>query len=120
MYNEEFSIEGDVLGVKLKGTFPTELINTMENAFTPLMEACKVNKCKKVLIDASELLLNFETMDLFKAGEQLASYSKEISKVAILTTKEYYSQFFEDVATNRGANVQIFINGEKARGWLHS
>jgi hypothetical protein len=119
MYKEEFSVEGDVLVVRLSGEFPREMLEREANVFEPLAEACMQHGCIKVLIDARGLEVRMETMELFRAGDDLASLVPRGLRVALVARSDTVDDgFFENVASNRGASVKVFTDPEAARRWV--
>ncbi len=119
MYEENFSVDGDVLVVVLKGAFPKkEIFGSGENVFTQLGNACSQHCLCKVLVDARELEISMETMDLFRSGSDLAGIAEPGFRAAMVTRPELIDRFFEDVAANRGACVCVFTDVGEARAWL--
>jgi hypothetical protein len=119
VYEEKFSVDGDVLVVVLKGPFPKkQIFGSAENVFTQLGNACSQHGLCKVLLDARELEVRMETMDLFRSGSDLAGIAEPGFRAALVARPELIDRFFEDVAANRGACVRVFTDAEEARAWL--
>ena len=57
-------------------------------------------------------------MTRFFTGEHIAKHWGHPFRVAGLWTKEFYTRFAENVAVNRFADIQIFLEKEKALEWL--
>lgn len=117
-YYEDFRIENGVLHVCLSGKFPNELLNSKENLFQPLIDACKAHNCAKALIDARNLQVDFGTMAMFRSGEDAAFLSRIGLRIALLAREDAIDPFFEDVVTNRGGDVGIFTDIKAASDWL--
>jgi hypothetical protein len=117
-YIEDFRFEDGVLHVRLSGEFPMERLHKGQNLFQPLVDACATHKCDKALIDARDLQVNMDTLEMFQAGEDVVSVTSKGLRTAILAREDMLDRFFEDVAVNRGAIVKVFTDLETARDWL--
>jgi hypothetical protein len=119
MYDQHFSVDGDVLIATLRGQFPKELLQELPNAFSPLADECKLHGLSKALIDARSLEVELDTLQLFQAGKNLSEEPANQLIVAIVAPyKQKIDPFFEIVAANRGAVVKIFTEFDEARNWL--
>ncbi len=118
VYEQGFRFEDGIVQVHLSGHFPNELLKTKQNVFQPLTDACAEHNCKKVLIDARDLQVEMGTMDLFKAGKDVAALMLNGIRIACLAREDMIDPFFEDVAINRGAIVSVFTEMDRAREWL--
>ena len=117
-YNEEFRVEDGMLYVRLSGEFPNELLHSGENLFQPLINACSTHNCKKALIDARDLHVDFGTWALFQAGKDAAFLTRVGLRIALLAREDMLDSFFDDVVYNRGGVVGIFTDMDTARHWL--
>jgi len=117
-YQVDFQILNGVLHVQLSGTFPNELLHKGENAFQPLIDACAEYGCKKALIDARDLQVDFDTLDLFEIGGDTAILTRAGLQVALLAREDMLDSFFQDVAYNRGSLVRVFTDKNTASEWL--
>ena len=117
-YTQAYRVEGGVMQVKLAGTFPNELLRSEGNLFAPLIENCKENNCRKAVVDARDLEVDFDTVALFRAGVDASDLHSFGLRVALVARKEMISSFFDDVTHNRGAPVQVFSDMEAACAWL--
>ncbi|MBN1433417.1 hypothetical protein JW921_01575 [Candidatus Fermentibacterales bacterium] len=117
-YEEGFRLEDGVLHVRLSGEYPMERLRGEQNVFQPVIDSCSSNDCRKVLVDARNLETDFDTMELFRAGADVASLARNGIRVALLAREEMLDPFFEDVAVNRGGNVAIFTDDAEALAWL--
>jgi hypothetical protein len=95
-----------------------ERLHKGQNLFQPLVDACATHKCDKALIDARDLQVNMDTLEMFQAGEDVVSVTSKGLRTAILAREDMLDRFFEDVAVNRGAIVKVFTDLETARDWL--
>ncbi|MDH4230975.1 MAG: hypothetical protein OEW04_02975 [Nitrospirota bacterium] len=118
-YNEDFRFEGGVLHVHLSGKFPNELLGRGENLFQRLIDACSAHNCKKALIDARDLQVDFDTMALFRAGQDAAFLTRVGLRIAMLAREDMLDPFFDTVVANRGGRIGIFTDMDSARDWLH-
>jgi hypothetical protein len=119
-YHQRFQIKEGVLHVRLSGEFPDELLQKLENLFQPLIDACSEYHCKKVLIDARNLNVDFDTLTLFRSGKDAATLADIGLRVALLARKDMLDPFFDDVASNRSGHVCIFTHMGSALDWLKS
>jgi len=117
-YNEDFRIEKGVLTVRLSGEFPKERLRGGNNIFQPLIDACSNNNCKKALIDARDLQVNFDTLDLFQTGGDAAILTRIGLRIALLAREDMLDPFFDNVTFNRGGRIGIFTDMDTAREWL--
>ena len=117
-YNEDFRFEDGVLHIRLSGKFPNERLGKRENLFQPLVDACSTHNCKKALVDARDLQVDFGTIALFRAGNDAAFMSRIGLRVALLAREEMLDPFFDHVVSNRGGNVGIFTDMKRALDWL--
>lgn len=117
-YIEEFVFKDQVLQVHLSGNFPNELFHKEENLFQPLIDACSTHKCKKVLVDARDLTVNFDTFQTYDAGKNAAILSHLSLRVALLAREDMIDPFFENVVSNRGGKIGLFTDKQAALAWL--
>ncbi len=121
-YNLKFDVEGDILRVTATGQ------RTFENVLTMAQEiraACVEKDRKKVLIDVRDLEGRLSEM-----GEYLvpAEHFPKIRDRSVITTCAIVDRgedrdrdkFFENVAVNRGFNLQIFSDPDAAVAWLRT
>jgi hypothetical protein len=117
-YVEEYRVEDAVMHVRLSGTYPNARLASSENLFQPLIEACRRGNCRRVIVDARELQVNFNTAALFRAGVDAATLNEFNLCVALVARKDMISPFFDDVIRNRCARVEVFKELESARSWI--
>jgi hypothetical protein len=85
-----------------------------------LSEACKKYKCLKVFAESSSQKRRLSSLDAFQSGSQ-ASESIPGVKLAICIyeyTPDETTEFFKNVAYNRGATIEFFNDKQKALAWL--
>ena len=117
-YNEEFRFEDGVLHVRLSGKFPNEPLDKGKNLFQPLIDACSTHNCKKALVDARDLQVDFGTMAMFQAGKDAAFLTRVGLRVALLAREDMLDPFFDNVVSNRGGDIGVFTDMDTARDWL--
>ncbi len=119
-YKENFLVKDGVLHIGLSGKFPNTLFSQGRNLFQPLIDACLTHNCKKALIDARDLRVNFGAAELFQAGKDAAFLTHIGLRVALLAREDMRDTFFDNVVVNRGGNVGVFTDMDTASEWLHS
>jgi hypothetical protein len=85
-----------------------------------LSEACKKYKCLKVFAEGPTQKRRLSSLDAFQSGSQ-ASESIPGLKLAICIyeyTPDETTEFFKNVAYNRGATIEFFNDKQKALAWL--
>ena len=117
-YIRESMIEDDVLQVRLSGAFPNELLRKEGNLFQPLIDECSTHNCRKVLVDARDLDVHFNTFQMFSAGESAALLSRLSLRVALLAREDMIDPFFETVVSNRDGKIGVFTEKPAALAWL--
>ena len=117
-YYKDYRFEDGVVFARLSGEYPNELLQQGENLFKPLVEVCSTHKCKRAVIDARDLQVNFDTMAIFQAGEDAAFTTRAGYRIAVITNEGMIDPFFENVAFNRGGNIGIFTEMDAALAWL--
>jgi hypothetical protein len=117
-YNESFKYENGILHVHLSGTFPNELLNKEQNLFQPLIDACSKYNCKKALIDVRDLRINFDTLAMFRSGEDFVATTRLGLRIALVAREEILDTFFDNVVYNRGGILGIFTDINDAFEWL--
>jgi hypothetical protein len=85
-----------------------------------LSEACRKYKCLKVFAEGPTKKRRLSSLDAFQSGSQ-ASESMPGLKLAICIyeyTPDETTEFFKNVAYNRGARIEFFNDKQKALAWL--
>jgi len=119
-YKQDFRFEGGVLHVHMSGVYPNEHLAKAGNLFQPLIDACSAHGCREALIDARELQVRFDTLAMYRAGDDVASLGLAGLRVALLAREDMLNSFFDTVVYNRSGSVRIFTDLEIARNWLQS
>jgi hypothetical protein len=117
-YYENFKFEDGILKVHLSGEFPRDLLRKGKNLFQPLVDACATYTCKKVLIDITDLQVDFSTIEMFQAGKDAAELVRFSLRIAVLARKDSLDEFFDNVVFNRGGNFSVFTDMNAAYEWL--
>ncbi len=92
-----------------------------EKMWTTLAQVCRKYKCLRVLAEGSTQQRRVTSMDAFKSGAQAAESIPGL-KLAICIyeyTPDETTQFFKNVAYNRGATIEFFNDKQKALAWLN-
>lgn len=79
---------------------------------------CRTAQRWRVMIDLTDMSDPVPPRDRFLLGKQAARVWGRRIKVALLAKPADITHFFENVATNDGANVRAFADREEARAWL--
>ncbi|HQI73411.1 MAG: hypothetical protein KBG22_13460 [Smithella sp.] len=85
-----------------------------------LAEACREYKCLKVLAEGSTQKRKVTSMDAYESGAQAAESIPGL-KLAICIyeyTPDETTEFFKNVAYNRGVRIEFFKDKKKALDWL--
>ena len=91
-----------------------------ETMWTTLAQACRKYKCLRVLAEGPTQTRKVTSMDAYKSGAQAAESIPGL-KLAICIyeyTPDGTTQFFKNVAYNRGATIEFFNDKQKALAWL--
>lgn len=77
-------------------------------------------RLQRIFCDERNLTYSLGIMDTYEAASQLAESTFVYAKIAILINPVNLEEggFWEDVAINRGMQVKMFLNEEKAFEWL--
>lgn len=75
---------------------------------------------KRVLCDERNLQYALGTMGIFQAAEHVAATAPKIARVALICAPESFEdgRFWETVAVNRGLQVRVTPDYDKALSWL--
>lgn len=85
-----------------------------------ISDACTQQRLRRVLIEGAVARRQMGTMDSFGLGSLAGSMLGGISLACCFYgyAPDQQSQFFKDVAGNRGARVEFFTEREAALRWL--
>jgi len=85
-----------------------------------LSEACRKYKCLKVFAEGPTQKRRLSSLDAFQSGSQASEFIPGL-KLAICIyeyTPDETTEFFKNVAYNRGATIEFFNDKQKALAWL--
>jgi hypothetical protein len=85
-----------------------------------LSDACRKYKCLKVLAEGQTQKRRITSLDAYQSGTQAADSIPGL-KLAICIyeyTPDETTEFFKNVAYNRGAYIESFNDKQKALAWL--
>ena len=87
---------------------------------TAISGACMAQKQRRVLVEGSIAARRMGTMDAFDSGSLAAAKLTAVSLALLFYDyqPDQQSQFFKDVAQNRGARVEFFSERAEALRWL--
>ena len=85
-----------------------------------IIERCREARRWRVLIDVTGLRGEIPQLDRFLLGKRAARMWGQRMRVAIFTRSQETNRFFENVATNDGANVHVFRDRAAAEAWLQT
>ena len=91
-----------------------------EKMWKELSQACKKYKCLKVFAEGATQKRKVTSLDAYQSGTQAAEAIPGL-KLAICIyeySPDETTQFFKNVAFNRGANIEFFNEKKKALTWL--
>ena len=77
--------------------------------------------CRRVLIDMTQADISVSTVAVFEAGNpqsEMAAHLIELRSAFLYREITQKLRFFEDVAVNRGFQVRVFDQLDKALEWL--
>ncbi|HNQ65047.1 MAG TPA: hypothetical protein PK004_01290 [Smithella sp.] len=85
-----------------------------------LAKACRKYKCLKVLTEGSNQKRRITSMDAYQSGAQAAESIPGMTLAICIDdyTPDDITQFFKNVAYNRGARIEFFNDKKKALAWL--
>ena len=111
--------EHDFLHVRVRGVRTGETVSAMAR---DILDACVENRCTKVLVDVRALKGWLSTIEAYDvpSTDFPDLRGRGLQKAAIVDRErpgETY-RFFETVARNRGFNVRIFEDTDRAVEWL--
>ena len=103
------------LFIRAAGYYSLENMKDLFATIVSKSEECGYNH---VLLNTNEVAGSIPELDRFLLGEHAASLWRPKLKMAIVSQPENINKFAENVAVNRGANLQILDDDEKALEWL--
>lgn len=119
MLSYEFQKESEYLHFTL--TCPALTNDSAKELFADIVEAAKLNQCRKVLIERFDVALEFTAFDAYEVVDYLTEIELHRHRMAIVFRKNkpgILEDFFETVARNRGHQIKFFALSGKAIEWL--
>jgi len=88
--------------------------------WTELAKACRKHKCLKILTEGSNQRRRIASMDAYQSAAQAAESIPGMTLAICIDnyTPDETTQFFKNVAYNRGARIEFFKDKKKALDWL--
>ncbi len=113
----EFELRKGYLYARFHGDF--NAMNNIEH-FRATLEECKSRGCDRALCDLSTEVGVISFLSRFHIGGEVASFWDNRIKIALLGRPDQIDkdQFGVTVARNRGVNVSIFTDQDRAVEWL--
>jgi hypothetical protein len=92
----------------------------VQRQWTEIFDICRKNNCKRVLCEGKISKRSMKTMDAFQSAVNFADSGLGLSLAFCFYdyTPDDISQFFINVAENRGARVKFLSNKSHALRWL--
>ena len=119
-YNLTIKNKGGFLWVTAIGIRSPETVLAMSK---DILSACAEQKITRVLVDVCALEGRLKAIEAYEIPDQYFPKIRDrsvITHCAIVDLKEFEHDFklFENVAVNRGFNLYIFSDPDKAVNWL--
>lgn len=91
-----------------------------EKMWTTLAQACRKYNCLKVFAEGQTQTRRVTSLDAYKSGAQAAESIAGLQLAICIYeyTPDETTQFFKNVAYNRGARIEFFNDKQKALAWL--
>ena len=85
-----------------------------------LSQACKKYKCLKVFAEGASQARRVTSLDAYQSGAQAAEFIPGLTMAICIYeyVPDEITDFFKNVAYNRGANIEFFNDKKKALAWL--
>ena len=114
----QIKMENNILVVVSSG-FDESLKEVQEYGMA-IYQAAIMNKCSRILCDERELEYRLNTLDTFKSAEYISESVPTLARVALVCKPDNINDasFWETVAVNRGLQVRIFTDRDKAEKWI--
>lgn len=116
-YRLDILRRGDYLHIKFTGPFSLAAAKSSVDA---MFDACAAEDCSKVLFDCRAMTGEISTMNRFEIAQYGSMSLTHVGKIAMLGREDQIlpDKFFENVAVNRGQNLKVFSDEDKAFEWL--
>ena len=85
-----------------------------------ILQACSEKHCSAALLDCRNMTGQITTFDRYDAATYGQVIKGIVTRMAVVGPPAFVlpDSFFENVARNRGLNLRVFIEMDKAVGWL--
>ena len=117
IFDHKISIQSDYVLVERPPGYQVDL-NELPPMLMGLTDICMEADCRKVLVVGNDTTVNLEVIDIFDLGNQLAELRLQIAMVESHDASAENVGFLENVAFNRGGQIQFFDTEKDAKDWL--
>jgi len=115
---EHVGISADGTHILVRSSGPASL-DEMLQTLAAIAQLRRTHGIDMILVDSRTRSGELSVADTFRGGELLAERLGLGARVAVLVSElTSRHSFFEDVATNRGATLEYFLEEDAARRWL--
>jgi hypothetical protein len=87
-----------------------------------LVRACRQHGCELLLIDDSDVTYTSTTLSLYELAKFYndSRFQRQLRAIALIANFKYKedNDFYETAVRNRGVNLRIFYDFERAGTWL--
>ena len=93
---------------------------TGKQCIDAMVEVCSRSQISKALLDCRNMTGEIQVLESFMVARYGVQMIGSISKFALVGREDqmFPDNFVENVAVNRGINLKLFTDVEKAIGWL--
>ena len=91
-----------------------------DKLWAELSRACREYKCRKVLAESPSQKRKINSMDAYQSGSQASEAIPGLTLAICIYeyTPDDTTEFFKNVAYNRGVRIEFFNDKKKALDWL--
>ncbi len=90
----------------------------LQHLFDRVKEESEKCGCRKVRLDVTRVAGTIPVVDMLVLGEHCARHWQQAFRIAIISAKEGFSRFFENVGRNRGVQIAVVSDHVAAVDWL--
>ena len=87
-----------------------------------LIRACKKHGCVLLLVDDTDVTYTSSTLALYELAKFYndSHFQRDLRKIALLPHPRFKedNEFYETAVRNRGLNLRVFYDIERAAAWL--
>jgi hypothetical protein len=115
-YNSK--VEKEVLYITASGK--DENVKEVIEYGRSIIKLANESKVKRVICDERNLEYAIETLDIFESAQTMASEAPKVGRLAIVCNPKFLDEgkFWETVAFNRGLQVRMDTDFDRAKNWL--